>query len=75
MEVADTPLPLPPTPTTTPTKTQFTGDGSLMDCNVVSLLPPINPTQAAAFPKVSEDEWTKGADNARVTIVEYSDFQ
>ena len=75
VEVADTPSPIPPQPTATATKVQLSGDGSLMACNVVSLLPPIDPTQAAVFPPVSEDEWTQGAEDARVTIVEYADFQ
>jgi protein-disulfide isomerase len=75
VEVADTPSPRPPQPTATATKVQLSGDGSLMACNVVSLLPPIDPTQAAVFPPVSEDEWTQGAEDARVTIVEYADFQ
>ena len=72
--VADTPSPIPQ-PTATATKVQLSGDGSLMACNVVSLLPPIDPTQAAVFPPVSDEDRTQGVEDARVTIVEYSDFQ
>jgi len=46
-----------------------------MECNVVGLLPPLDPTQEALFPPVSDEEWAKGADNPTLTIVEYSDFQ
>lgn len=49
--------------------------GELMACNLVGLLPPLDPTQAAIFPAPGENDWTQGAENAEVTIIEYSDFQ
>lgn len=73
----DTPVPDTPIPMVTATKTQKieTESGGKMACNVVGLLPPLDPTQAALFPPVGDDEWAKGAENPYVTIVEYGDFQ
>lgn len=51
------------------------GSDEPTECNVVGLLPPLDPTQQALFPPVTEGEWIKGPSNAAVTIVEYSDFQ
>jgi len=51
------------------------GSGEPTECNVVGLLPPLDPTQQALFPPVTEGEWIKGPADAAVTIVEYSDFQ
>jgi len=34
-----------------------------------------NPTLVALFPAVSEEDWIIGPSDARVTILEYSDFQ
>jgi hypothetical protein len=45
------------------------------NCTVVSSKPTPGPTQESLFPPVSEDDWVKGADEAEVTIIEYSDFQ
>ena len=61
--------------TATVNQTILTGDGETMACNVVSLLPPLDPTQQALFPEVSDQDWIEGFDGAQVTIVEYSDFQ
>jgi len=44
-------------------------------CTVVSQKPTPGPTQPTLYPSVSDSEWTKGPANAKVTIIEYSDFQ
>jgi hypothetical protein len=35
----------------------------------------VDPTQVAQFPNVSNQEWSMGAPDAEVTIIEYGDFQ
>jgi len=40
-------------------------------CQTVSLLPEPDP----AFPPVSKTDWVKGPETARITILEFSDFQ
>jgi hypothetical protein len=37
--------------------------------------PASEPTRSWQIPEVGERDWTKGPANAKVTIVEYSDFQ
>ena len=44
-------------------------------CNVVSPQPTPGPTQQSIFPPVSASDWTKGPEDAYMTITEYSDFQ
>jgi len=44
-------------------------------CTVVSQKPTPGPTAASVFPPVSDTEWIKGPASAKVTIIEYSDFQ
>jgi len=34
-----------------------------------------NPTLVALFPAVTENDWAKGPSDARVTILDFSDFQ
>lgn len=47
--------------------------GALASCTVVSQ--PDNSQVEEFFPPVSDDDWVKGPADARVTIIEYSDFQ
>jgi hypothetical protein len=47
--------------------------GTLASCTVVSQ--PDNSEIEELFPPVSEEDWVKGPADARVTIMEYSDFQ
>jgi hypothetical protein len=44
-------------------------------CTVVAKQPTPGPTQASLFPPVTEADNVKGPDTAKVTIIEYSDFQ
>lgn len=44
-------------------------------CTVVAKQPTPGPTQASLFPLVNENDHVKGPDTAKVTIIEYSDFQ
>lgn len=40
-------------------------------CQTVSLLPEPDP----AFPAVAKSDWVKGPETAKITILEFSDFQ
>ena len=44
-------------------------------CTLVSRQPTPGPTQLSLFPAVTETDHVKGAETAKVTIIEYSDFQ
>ncbi len=44
-------------------------------CTVASRQPTPGPTQESIFPPVGESDWVKGPADAKVTIIEYSDFQ
>jgi hypothetical protein len=77
------------TPTAVPTATatqaasapQATSSGllpaqvDLPGCTVVSPFPTPGPTQESLYPSQKDTDWSKGPDNAKVTIIEYSDFQ
>jgi len=63
-------------PTDTPSSQEAVVDQPLpAGCNVVSPQPTPGPTQQSIFPPVSESDWTRGPQDAYVTIMEYSDFQ
>lgn len=65
----------PPTQASTPTLLA-PGDLQLTtNCTVVSRSPTPGPTEQSLFAPVSEDDWIKGAEDAQVTFIEYSDFQ
>ncbi len=67
-----------PTPTTGSTGADLpTEDPSAvkMTCNVVSMLPTPEATEASLFPAPSDDDWVKGNQEAAVTFIEYSDYQ
>jgi ABC-type transport system substrate-binding protein len=61
-------------PVVVPTSVDFSASGPA-SCTVVSTIPDPDPTQAAVFPPVTEEDWTFGPPDAAVTILEYSDFQ
>lgn len=44
-------------------------------CTVVTQKPTPGPTAELIFPPVSDTDWVKGPASAKVTIIEYSDFQ
>lgn len=44
-------------------------------CTVVSRQPTPDPTEAALIPPPAAGDWIKGAENASITMMEYSDFQ
>ena len=44
-------------------------------CTVVTQKPTPGPTPETVYPPVTDTDWTKGPANAKVTIIEYSDFQ
>jgi len=65
-----------PTPETTPTTaTSETGDATAGTCRVVDLFPaPRNPADLK-LPPITQQDYSRGAEKARVTVLEYSDFQ
>ncbi len=44
-------------------------------CTVVTTKSAAAPTATPVYPPVTSTDWVKGPANARVTLVEYSDFQ
>ena len=59
-----------------PVATQTVGiPGAQPGCTVVSRQPTPDPTEQALIPPVGEGDWIKGAENAQITLLEYSDFQ
>lgn len=59
--------------------TRLTGDDGKMVCTIVpalfSELTPEQEAQLAVFPPVSEEDWTKGPEDATITVIEYTEFQ
>lgn len=65
----------PPAPAS-PAATLTAGNpGAQPGCTVVSRQPTPDPTEQALIPPVGEGDWIKGAENAQITLLEYSDFQ
>jgi protein-disulfide isomerase len=44
-------------------------------CTVVTKKPTPGPTVESIYPPATSTEWVKGPASAKVTIIEYSDFQ
>jgi cyclophilin family peptidyl-prolyl cis-trans isomerase/protein-disulfide isomerase len=42
---------------------------------VVAAVPTADPTVVAAFPPITNNDWSQGPDGATMTILEYSDYQ
>ncbi len=68
--------PQAPTATAAPTQPAAppaTAEGA-MQCRLESILPTPDPAQAARFAPVTEKDWIQGRADAKVTLLEYSDF-
>ena len=59
-----------PTPSTGEAEVQ--GEST---CTVVSRQPTPGPTEESIVPPVSASDWVHGPEDAKVTIIEYGDFQ
>ncbi len=44
-------------------------------CTAISQKPTPGPTAESNFPAVNQADWVKGPADAKITIIEYSDFQ
>ena len=44
-------------------------------CTVITQKPTPGPTPVTIYPPVTDSDWVKGLASAKVTIIEYSDFQ
>ena len=65
----------PPAPTvvlTVPAQLSLFPDSG---CTVITQKPTPGPTLESIYPSVSDADWVKGPASAKVTIIEYSDFQ
>jgi hypothetical protein len=51
-----------------------TGGPPMSGCQVVNLIPTPAPTFTSSLPPVGADDHILGAKDARVTIIEYSDY-
>jgi hypothetical protein len=67
---------LPPLPEVSPTPTtEQTRELDEANCTVVSRQPTPGPTEPSIVPAVSDTDWVHGPEDAKVTIIEYGDFQ
>jgi hypothetical protein len=67
---------LPPLPVVSPTPANDQpASQAEVNCTVVSREPTPGPTEQSLTPPVSETDWVHGPDDAKVTIIEYGDFQ
>ena len=67
---------LPPLPEVSPTPTDGqSANQAEANCTVVSREPTPGPTEQSLIPPVSETDWVHGPEDAKVTIIEYGDFQ
>ncbi len=66
---------VPPPSSTSPAATTQVGAYPESSCTAVTKKPTAGPTIASIYPPVSSADWVKGPADAKVTILEYSDFQ
>ena len=67
---------IPPLPEVTPTSdNQQVTELAEANCTVVSRQPTPGPTEQSLVPPVNDEDWTHGPAYARVTFIEYGDFQ
>jgi hypothetical protein len=64
--------PAPTVVLTVPTQAALFPDSG---CTVITKKPTPGPTAQLIYPPVTDSDWTKGPTSAKVTIIEYSDFQ
>ena len=73
---AETPTELPALPEVSPTPlTENVESQGEVNCTVVSSQPTPGPTEQSLVPPVDAADWAHGPDDAKVTIIEYGDFQ
>ncbi len=60
-----------PTPTIAPTKAA----APAADCTVVSSFPDPTDPASVKLPPISASDWSRGSENAILTLIDYSDFQ
>lgn len=66
----------PAAPAAEPTPTRKAlPEGPPMACTLFSIFPDPRDPASVKLPPISADDWSRGAANARLTLVEYSDFQ
>jgi len=66
------PRPVPTVVLSVPTESTFLPDSG---CTVITKQPTPGPTAESIYPPVTDADHSKGPEDARVTIIEYSDFQ
>jgi hypothetical protein len=64
--------PAPTVVLTVPTQSAFLPDSG---CTVITKKPTPGPTAESIYPPVSDTDHVKGPASAKVTMIEYSDFQ
>lgn len=64
--------PAPTTVVTVPAQAALFPDAG---CTVVTKKPTPGATAESIYPPITSTDWIKGPDSAKVTIIEYSDFQ
>jgi hypothetical protein len=73
---AETNTELPPLPEVSPTPpAEIVAAQGEANCTVVSSQPTPGPTEQSLVPPVDAADWAHGPADARVTIIEYGDFQ